>query len=182
MTTENNSQPEADENGYYRPSKSQIKREMHALVDLGKELIDLPNNKLDQLPLAEKLREAIELAKRINSREGKRRQIHFVGKLLRQADIDTIKQKLVVWKQGSQAATRTMHRIETLRDELMSNDELLTELLDKYPQVDSQLIRSQIRAARKEAQKNTTLTEGQEPAKKHYRALFQTLKQIDFED
>src|SRR3546814_3003183 len=80
-----------DENGYDRPSKSQVKREMHALLDLGKQLIDLPADRLKQLPLAERLYEAIRLAQRTTSREGRRRQTHFVGKLMRDAPADEIR-------------------------------------------------------------------------------------------
>ena len=74
-----------DENGYDRPSKSQVKREMHALLDLGKQLIALSPERLKQLPLAERLYEAIRMAQRTTSREGLRRQTHFVGKLMRDA-------------------------------------------------------------------------------------------------
>ena len=63
-----------------RPSKSQVKRDMHALLDLGRELIALPPAKLARLPLDEPLREAIALAQRIHSNEGRRRQVHYVGK------------------------------------------------------------------------------------------------------
>lgn len=182
MTMENNELADQNDNGYDKPSKSQVKRELHALVDLGFELIELPNSKLDKLNLAEKLRDAIALAQRINSREGKRRQIHYVGKLLRYEDADAIRRQLVVWQQGSKEETRAMHRLETLRDELIAHDHILTELLDKYPDLDIQVLRSHIREARKEATKNAQLTAGTEPAKKHYRALFQILKQIDFKD
>ncbi|MRT32644.1 DUF615 domain-containing protein, partial [Xylella fastidiosa subsp. multiplex] len=66
---------------YDRPSKSQIKREMHALLDLGKQLIALSPERLKQLPLAERLYEAIRTAQRTTGREGLRRQVHYVGKL-----------------------------------------------------------------------------------------------------
>ena len=58
-----------DENGYDRPSKSQVKREMHALLDLGKQLIELSPERLKQLPLAERLYEAIRMAQRTTGRE-----------------------------------------------------------------------------------------------------------------
>src|SRR5690606_21216236 len=67
---------------YDRPSKSQVKREMLALTDLGKQLVDLPPERLRKLALEEKLHEAIRLAQRTTSREGRRRQIHYVGKLM----------------------------------------------------------------------------------------------------
>ncbi|HEY9461025.1 MAG TPA: ribosome biogenesis factor YjgA [Paralcaligenes sp.] len=170
---------EHPESGYERPSKSHVKREMLALLDLGKQLIELPDEKLKQLPLAERLYDAIRQAQRTPGREGRRRQIHYVGKLMRDAQADEIRAQIDLWENGSRAQTRAMHRIEALRDLLLSDDGALTTLLNEYPQVDSQAMRALIRAARNEAKQNTELTQGQEPARKHYRALFQTLKALD---
>lgn len=169
---------EFDENGYDRPSKSQIKRDMHALLDLGKQLIELSDDRLKQLPLAERLYEAIRLAQRTTSREGKRRQIHFVGKLMRDAPADEIRTQLDIWQNGSRAETAAMHRLESLRDTLLTDDDALTELLNTHPGIDAQALRATIRAARKEAQGNAALLPGQEPQRKHYRALFQALKAL----
>jgi len=169
------SQPEPDA----RPSKSQIKRDMHALLDLGKELVALSPERLKQLPLAEPLYEAIRLAQRTTSREGRRRQIHYVGKLMRAAPAETIRAQLDEWQNGSHAQSARMHRLERWRDQLLADDAELTTLLTHYPQVDSQALRAQIRAARKEAAANAALAAGREPQRKHYRALFQTLKNLD---
>lgn len=168
-----------DENGYDRPSKSQIKREMHALLDLGKQLVELSPERLKQLPLQERLYEAIRLAQRTTSREGRRRQIHFVGKLMREAPADEIRAQLDVWARGSREETAAMHRLETLRDRLLSDDDTLTRLLADHPEADAQHLRSVIRAARKEQAANAALLPGQEPQKKHYRALFQALKALE---
>ncbi len=153
-----------DENGYDRPSKSQVKRDMHALLDLGKQLIELSPERLKQLPLAERLYEAIREAQRTTSREGRRRQTHFVGKLMRDAPADEIRAQLDVWENGSREETAAM--------------EALTKLLNDNPQADVQQLRAVIRAARKEKLANAALLQGQEPQKKHYRALFQTLKTL----
>lgn len=161
------------------PSKSQIKREMHALLDLGKELIDLPTDKLRQLPLPESLFEAIRLAQRTTSREGLRRQVHYVGKLMRQVDAETIQVQLDIWRNGSRAETAALHRIEAQRDRLLSDDDALTELLRDYPSADAQHLRTLIREGRKEARRNEALQAGQEPQRKHYRALFQALKALN---
>ncbi|GAB1577526.1 ribosome biogenesis factor YjgA [Bordetella petrii] len=171
-------QAEFDDNGYDRPSKSQVKREMHALLDLGKQLIDLPDDRLKQLPLAERLYEAIRLAQRTTSREGRRRQTHFVGKLMRDAPADEIRAQLDTWQNGSREETAAMHRLETLRERLLADDEALTELLNAHPDADAQQLRATIRAARKEAQHNAALQPGQDPQRKHYRALFQALKSL----
>ncbi len=163
---------------YDGPSKSQVKREMLALQDLGKQLVELPTEKLKQLPLDEKLYEAIRLAQRTTSREGRRRQVHYVGKLMRQADAETITRQLDVWLNGSREQTQELHRLETLRDRLLADDETLTKLLNEYPGADGQQLRTLIRAGRKEAQGNAALQPGQDPQRKHFRALFQALKTL----
>lgn len=162
-----------------KPSKSQIKRDLHALHDLGKQLVDLSPEQLRQLPLSELLHEAIRDAQRNTSREGRRRQIHYVGKLMRQADAVAIRQQLEIWRHGSRAQTQTMHRLETLRDILISDEDALTGFLDEHPDTDVQQLRALIRAARKEAQHNATLEPGHAPQRKHYRALYQALKLIN---
>jgi ribosome-associated protein len=164
---------------YDRPSKSQVKRDMHALLDLGKDLVDLPPERLRQLPLAERLFDAIREAQRITSREGRRRQIHYVGKLMRDAPADEIRAQLDVWRNGSREATAAMHRLETLRDKLLADDDALTTLLQEHPNADMQHLRAVIRAARKEAQANAALQSGQEPQRKQYRALFQALRELE---
>src|SRR5690606_38288830 len=171
--------PESSDHGYDRPSKSQVKREMLALLDLGRQLVDLSPDQLKQLPLAEKLYDAVRLAQRTTSREGLRRQIHFVGKLMRAADADAIRAQLDIWENGSREQTRAMHRLETLRDLLLRDDDALTLLLNDYPGADAQRLRTLIREGRKEAQANAQLQPGQDPQRKHYRALFQALKSLD---
>lgn len=152
---------------------------MHALHDLGKQLIELSPDKLKQLPLSDILFEAIRDAQRNTSREGRRRQIHYVGKLMRSADAVAIRRQLDVWLHGSREDTRAMHRLEALRDILIKDDDALTGFLEEYPNSDVQQLRALIRAARKEVQHNATLEPGRDPQRKHYRALFQALKQIN---
>lgn len=169
---------DADAPLYDRPSKSQVKRDMLALTDLGKSLVELSNDRLRQLPLSETLYEAIRLAQRTTSREGRRRQLHYVGKLMRQADADTIRAQLALWADGGKADTDTLHALEARRDALLASDDALTALLDQHPGTDAQQWRSVIRAARKEQADNARLPEGGEPRRKHYRALFQLLKSL----
>lgn len=173
---------ELPDNVYDGPSKSQVKRDMLALLDLGKELVELSPERLKQLPLSERLYEAIRLAQRTTSREGLRRQVHYVGKLMRDAQADEIRTQLDTWKNGSREQTQAMHRLETLRDRLLKDDGALTTLLEKYPQADVQHLRSLIREGRKEVTANQALRPGQEPQRKHYRALFQALKSLQDSD
>lgn len=168
---------------YDRPSKSQIKREMLALADLGKQLVDLPAERLRKLELPEPLHEAIRLAQRTTAREGRRRQIHYVGKLMRTSEIDAdaISRQLDSWAHGSREEARAQHRLEGLRDLLLRDDEALTELLQSCDVPDVQQLRATIRAARKEAKHNESLPPGGDPQRKHYRALFQALKTLNLD-
>ena len=165
-----------------RPSKSQVKRDLHALLDLGRELVELSPERLKQLPLAERLYDAIRLAQRTPSREGLRRQVHYVGKLMRDAPADEIRAQLDEWKNGSRKQTAALHHLEARRDKLLRDDEALTALLAEYPQADSQRLRTMIREGRKELAANAALRPGQEPLRKHYRALFQALRQLQDPD
>jgi ribosome-associated protein len=178
MTNELPKTEDDDKPVYDGPSKSQVKREMHALLDLGRELVELSPERLKQLPLSERLYEAIRLAQRTTSREGLRRQTHFVGKLMRDAQADEIRTQLETWKHGSREQTKTMHHLETLRDKLLKDDAVLTTLLTKFPNADIQHLRTLIREGRKELTANLALRQGQEPQRKHYRALFQALKTL----
>ena len=167
-----------DENGYDRPSKSQVKREMHALLDLGKQLIELSPERLKQLPLAERLYEAIRMAQRTTGREGRRRQVHFVGKLMRDAPADEIRAQLDVWENGSREETAAMHRLETLRDRLLDDDDVLTRLLANNPQADAQQLRAPDPRRPQGTAGQRLAAAGPGTAEKHYRALFQALKSL----
>ena len=172
MTPEDQDHQDIDE----RPSKSQVKRDMLALQELGKAVVELSSDRVKQLPLSEKLRDAVLLAQRTTSREGRRRQIHYVGKLMRDAPAEQIRQQMDTWANGSRQETAYLHAIERDRDRLIADDAALTPWLDAHPGVDVQAIRSLIRAARAEHKKNQALLPGQEPQRKHYRALYQAIK------
>lgn len=159
-----------------KPSKSQVKRDMLALQELGKQIVELSTDRVKQLPLSEKLLEAVLQAQRTTSREGRRRQIHYVGKLMRDAPAEQIRQQMDTWANGSRQETAHMHAIERDRDRLIADDAALTPWLNAHPDVDVQAIRSLIRAARSEQKKNEALLPGQEPQRKHYRALYQAIK------
>ncbi|MFO7747978.1 MAG: ribosome biogenesis factor YjgA [Orrella sp.] len=159
-----------------KPSKSQVKRDLLALQALGKRVVELSPERVKQLPISEKLEDAVLLAQRTTSREGRRRQIHYVGKLMRDAPAQAIFDQIETWEKGSDADTAYMHALERDRDRLLADDDALTAWLDKHPETDVQALRSLIRAARQEHAKNLKLLAGQAPQKKHYRALFQAIK------
>ncbi len=159
-----------------RPSKSQVKRDMLALLALGKRVVELSPERVKQLPISEKLEEAILMAQRTTSREGRRRQVHYVGKLMRDAPAQAIFEQIETWEKGSNADTAYMHALERDRDRLMADDQALTTWLNAHPDTDVQALRALIRAARQEQTKNQALLPGQAPQKKHFRALFQAIK------
>jgi len=152
-------------------SKSQRKRDMTALQDLGVELEALPKDRLARVPMPEPLADAIHAARKINSHEGKRRQMQFVGKVMRGLDddeIDAIRAALEGFKGTSKAETARLHLIERWRELLLADDAMLTKFLGEHPSVDVQAVRNIIRNARKEREM------GKPP--KYFRELFQAVK------
>jgi len=162
--------PVDDDNEELPPSKTKIKKQMHELRDLGKELTELSKDQLAQLDIPENLRDAIHEMRSINKFGAQRRQIQYIGKLMRDVDPAPILAKLDVWKGRSQQHIAYAHQLERWRDKLMENDSALTELLSAYPESDAQHLRALIRNAKKE-------TESGKPPKS-YREIFQLLKEI----
>lgn len=152
-------------------SKSQRKRDMTALQDLGVELEALAKDRLARVPMPEALSDAILAARKITSHEGKRRQMQFVGKVMRSLDddeVEAIRAALEGFKGTSKAETARMHLMERWRDLLLADDAALTKFLGEHPGVDVQTVRNIIRNARKEKEL------GKPP--KYYRELFQVIK------
>jgi ribosome-associated protein len=161
------------EQEYARPSKSQLKREMTALQDLGAELVAQPRDRLKRVPMPEDVREAILDCQKITDHEGRRRQLQYVGKKMRTLEEDEIAaiQKVIdSWKGASKAETAAMHALERRREKLLADDKALTELKEQHPALDMQHLRTLIRNARKEQAENKP--------PKAYREIFQILKQL----
>lgn len=137
------------------PSKSRRKREMHALQRLGVTLLALDAARLARIALPDKLREAIVEAKSITAREGRRRQLQYIGKLMRLVDCAEIQRELDDATGDSRSAVALMHRCERLRDALLADNAALTEFIADHPQLDVQhldvqKLRATIRSARRE--------------------------------
>ncbi|MBK9160887.1 MAG: DUF615 domain-containing protein [Nitrosomonadales bacterium] len=158
-----------DDEAALPPSKTRVKKQMHELRDLGKELTELGKDQLAQLDLPDKLREAIREMGRINSFGAQRRQIQYIGKLMREVDPAPILAKLDAWQGKSRQHTAHMHQLERWRERLLESDAALTELLAAYPQTDVQRLRALIRNAKKEQ-------ELQKPPKS-FREIFQVLRE-----
>jgi len=136
-------------------SKSALKREMTALQKLGEELVELPEAKLAKVPMPEQLEDAVMLARRLKNREGKRRQMQYIGKLMRTIDSDAIRQALEQFHHESVAFRQQFHKLENWRDRLLAEgDGALQDLLHDMPELDRQHLRQLIRQAQKEASQN----------------------------
>ena len=136
-------------------SKSQLKRESHALTDLGKELVELAQSELKKIPLDERLLEAIALAHRIKERGGRKRQLQYIGKLLRTADVEPILAAMEGLKLEHAKDNARQHRLEQWRDRLLEEgDTALGELLSEHPDADRQHLRQLLRNAQKEQSQN----------------------------
>ncbi len=161
------------EQEYSRPSKSQLKREMTALQDLGQELVEQPKDRVMRVPLPEDVRDAILECQKIRDHEGRRRQLQYVGKKMRSLEdeeIAAVRAMLDSWKGASKSETAAMHALERRREKLLADDNALTELRAKHPELDMQHLRTLIRNARKEQAENKP--------PKAYREIFQVLKQL----
>lgn len=142
---------EYEEFNLSRPSKSQKKREMHALQDLDEELVKLSQDRLDKLDLPDALYDAVMDARRFTKHEARRRQMQFIGKVMRDIDTEPIAEQLAEIKGESATAKAEFHALERWRDRLLADDAALTEWLAQHPSGDSQQLRNLIRNARKEA-------------------------------
>lgn len=154
-----------------RPSKSQLKREMHALQALGVDLIELPKDALKRMPMPEGLADAVREARRITDHEGKRRQVQYVGRVMRtltEDEIGALRTALETHRGVNKAETAKLHWIEHTREQLLAHDDAFTAFLRNHPGADAQEGRTLIRNARKEAQ------QGKPP--RYFRELFQWIK------
>ena len=137
-----------------RPNKTLIKRELYALQALAKRIIALSQVHFDALPLSETMRDALELARRIE-RAALQRQIRYIAGRLNEEDIDTIELTMQRQNAPQKESVERLHRVEEWRDKLIEGDNaLLTELVGKFEACDAQHLRQLIRNANKEAKNN----------------------------
>lgn len=149
------------------PSKSQLKRDSHALQVLGAQLLELSDERLAKLPLDERLVDAIKLARTIRAREGLRRQIQYIGRLMRDADSESIRLALEGDQLRHRADTALMHAAERWRDRLLAEPDAVQQWLSNHPQT-SEALRDHLAGARTELAANQH--------SRHYRELFRLLR------
>ncbi len=153
------------------PSKSQRKREMTALQELGEKLAELSPDALKKMPLDERLLETLLQMQKMTQREARRRHLQLVGKLMRNADADAIQSAYDKTQSGSREASRALHQLESWRTRLLQEgDTAVGEAMQLFPGTEAQQLRQLIRDAKRE-------TEQQKPPVSA-RKLFQYLKQF----
>ena len=158
------------------PSKTQLKAEAGEKQALGEALLTLRADLMARLDLPEKLLDALAQAKRITNFEGRRRQMQFIGKLMRPLDAEPIRAAIDEQANGSADLTLALHLAEQWRDKLIAADEALGDWLNAYPATDAQQLRALIRQARKEITKLDVPGEASRHGKS-YREIFQLVKQ-----
>ena len=137
----------ADDN---RPSKTQRKKAVHALQDLGVELVELPEERLEAIEMPETLRDAVMEARRITAHEAKRRQMQYIGKLMRKVDAEPIRAKLDAWLTQSRGPALAHRRAEKWRNRLLDEDGALSDLLREYPRADATYLQKLMDATARE--------------------------------
>lgn len=153
-------------------SRTAVKKHVEDLQKLGKRLTELRTDQQAQIPMTERLREAIAEMSRISANGAKRRHLQFIGKLMRTEDEAAIRQSLEQFDSASDAHNQRFHRLERLRESLVLEETAaFDEVLRDYPECDIQHLRALIRNAKKEKEKNKPPTS--------YRKIFQYLRELD---
>ena len=154
-----------------RPSKSQRKRDMHALQGLGEALVELSAERLARIDMPDALRSALLETQRITSHGARRRQLQYVGRLMREVDVEPIREALAALNGASAAETARQHRLERLRERLLDDEATLTEIGNAFPGADLQRLRQLRRSALKEREQNKP--------PKSFRELFRVLRDLE---
>ncbi|MBX3668180.1 MAG: DUF615 domain-containing protein [Rhodocyclaceae bacterium] len=143
---------------------------MHELQDIGSQLVDLSTERLDKLPLPDALREAVRMAQQITKHEARRRQLQYIGRLMRDLDAEPIRAALAELNGTSRAEAARVHALEHMRERLLEDEAALTDIANTYPGADTQRLRQLRRNALKERE------QGRPPHA--FRELFRALRAL----
>ena len=156
-----------------RPSKTQRKKDSLALQSLAEQLCELSTDTLKRMQTPEGLFAAIRETQRIHAHEGRRRQLQYLGKLMRTLsddEVEHLRRGFDLATRQSREDTQRLHALEQWRERLLDDDDVVTHWVAQYPLTDVQALRQLIRAARKER--------STERPQKAFRELFQLLKTV----
>ena len=167
--------PDTGETDDLRPSKSERKRQMLALQEMGERLVSLSSSDLDRIKIPdERLKEAVETARGITARGGLKRQLKFIVKLMRSTDSEQIEAGLAMLDQQHAISTAGIHRVEAARDRLRDEgDAALGDILAIWPAAEASRLRQWTR------QHPIEIKRGNDKA--HARKLFRYLSKLDAE-
>jgi ribosome-associated protein len=154
-----------------RPSKTRRKAESHDLQALGAALLDMNDEHLTALGLDEPLLDAIRAQRKIRSHEAQRRQMQLIGKLMRSADVEPVRQAVAEMQLGRARDSLSLHRAERWRAELIAADDATTRFASDFPEADVQQLRALVRNARKDQSLAPEQRSG-----RAYRELFQFIR------
>lgn len=155
------------------PSKSELKRQMTERQKLAEVLAALSSDALKTIPLDEAIKAAIAETNKIKSFEAIRRHKQYLGKLMRfldEEELAAIQKRLDAIQGISKAETAKLHHLEQYRDRLVADDTAFTKLIEQFPDMDIQSMRTLIRNARREKEQNKP--------PKAYREIFRMLKEM----
>lgn len=162
------------EDGWRGPSKSSRKREMHQLQDLGEALVALSADQLARMPIPEGLLEAVKDAKRFKKHEATRRQMQYIGKLMRHIDPAPIRAQLEIFRGVSKLEIARQHRLERLRNEFLDDEKVIGRIAESWPHADLQHLRMLRRNALRERELDRP--------PRAFRELFKELRALDVPD
>ncbi|MCD6077429.1 MAG: hypothetical protein K0R89_1367 [Ramlibacter sp.] len=164
------------------PSRTELKKESTELQKLGEALLTLRADLMTKLDLPEQLTGALDAVKKITNFEGRRRQMQFVGKLMRQLDpqdLQAVRDALDEQHHGSAQQTLALHAAEKWRDDMIAGDEAVHDWLQAHPATDSQQLRALVRQARKDSvPTRDEVSRGEAPRRgRAYRDIFQMVRE-----
>ena len=151
-------------------SKTQLKKQSKDITSFGQAITLLNQNQLEQLNLPSDINNAIEDYKKIKSLSAKKRQLLFIGRLLRSTDLHEAFIQYEAIKNHSQLAKQQFHLVEQWRDKLIQSPDAITEFINQFPKTDVQQLRSLIKNSINEIEKNKPL--------KSSRSLFKIIQSI----
>lgn len=158
------------------PSKSQLKRDMIELQEMGTALDQLPQDRLDAVEMGDPLREAFAELKRLKNGEARRRHMQYIGKLLREEDPEPFRRALVEYKQGQARAVQTLQEMERWRQRLLTDDKGLEAWVEVYPASDTPAFRKLVERARQERSDDEAHGLGSKGP--YYKELFQAVRDV----
>jgi ribosome-associated protein len=151
-------------------SKTRRKKQMHELQAMGTRLVALSAEELARIEMPETLREAIEDARRFTRHEARRRQLQYIGRIMRDIDAGPIAEQLAAMKAPSRRQTALFHVAERWRQELLAGDEAMERFVKEFPEADPHRIRAMVDEAREERRASR--------APRRFRELFHVLSAI----